>query len=264
MVLLITQNYSPIIRNLLFDEYKWHKLKALDKKCFESIIEIHFYRLLKTKRDFMKSIPALTCMMVLLLSPIYSFAAKVDREDNHFFAHAFWAPVQMPFPMAWGAEFGANLNNKWTLALDYTSSAKELGLFGFQLGSIDEKTYAIQLRRFIGNSFNFKFALGQRTLETTLPKDWLDLALKDYTLLASKIQSNFIRVGLSNQWVVLGNKPLVVDWISLNIPFSGEVLTSVDQFANSPANAKRIRNAEGVLKYYPSGAIVKVGFGLMF
>ncbi|MDH5545791.1 MAG: hypothetical protein OEZ43_09365 [Gammaproteobacteria bacterium] len=186
------------------------------------------------------------------------------RGKGKIAAHVYWSPAHIPFPNALGANVYFIANEKWQLGYDYLSSGRAIGLFSFKVGEISENSHTLLARRFFGNSFNLLFGAGQRTLTAKLPNNLLDLATTEYSLTAAELQTRYARIGVGNQWHFKKHYTFAVDWLILDIPFSGEVITSSSQFASSPSNTDTIRTTENILKYFPSFALVQMNFGVVF
>ncbi len=186
------------------------------------------------------------------------------RENRSLALNFNFSPVNVPFPMAWGANAYYIVNGNWMIGVDYLNSSKALGLFSIQFGEVKEKIYAVQARRFFGNSFNVKFGVGQRSTEVNFARDLFDLVSNDYSETASEFKTKFIRLGIGNQWHFKNRYTLSIDWISLDIPFSGEVVTSASRFADTQEDKEDIEDAEKLLKFYPSGGALKFDIGLVF
>jgi len=186
------------------------------------------------------------------------------RKESDFAVNLSFAPLNLPFPMAWGMNASYIASEKWMFGIDYLNSGKALKFFSFEIGAVEEQNYTLQVRRFYGNSFNVKMGIGQRTSEVRLAKDLFDLVETDYSGTVSKLKTNYFRFGLGNQWQFKDKYTFVVDWISINIPFSGEVETSASQFAKTDDDKKEIEDAENILKFYPSGALFHMEIGLIF
>lgn len=186
------------------------------------------------------------------------------RAKSDFSINVSWAPVHVPFPSARGINVNYVASGNWIFGIDYMSSNQAIKVFSFDLGELNEQSLTLQARRFYGNSFNWKMGIGQRKTEVKLGQSLFDLVNNSYSLTVSELRSNFFRFGIGNQWQFNKKYTLVVDWFTINIPFSGEVKTSASQYANSPSSKQDIENAENILKYYPSGSIVQFEVGLIF
>jgi hypothetical protein len=106
--------------------------------------------------------------------------------------------------------------------------------------------------------------IGHRPTEAKLAQNLFDLVNNDYSLTVSELRSDFLRFGFDNQWQFSNNYTLLVDWFTINIPYRANVQTSAAQFANSASSKANIEDAENILKYYPSGAIIQIEIGLTF
>jgi len=204
---------------------------------------------------------------LLLCCSLHTWASEPSsremRENATVGVNFSYAFIHVPFVKAWGANANLYTSGNWLFALDYTNANKAIKIFSFQLGEIKEKHIAVQARRFFGNSFNLKFGLGQRTTEALLPTDLFDLVVSNYTETASKFTSNFVRFGLGNQWQFGTRYTFVVDWFTINIPYSGEIITSASQYASGD-NKQKVEDYENILKYYPSGSVIQMDIGVIF
>jgi hypothetical protein len=189
---------------------------------------------------------------------------KQHRTDANFSLNVNLAPVNIPFPMAWGVSGYYFANENWMLGLDYLNGSKAIKVFSFELGEVKERSYTLQAKRFFGNSFNIKMGVGRRSTEVLFARNLFDLATKNYTETAAEFDANYFRLGMGNQWSIKSKYTLAVDWISIDVPFSSHVRTSASQYANSEESAKDIEDAEHILKYYPGGAIFKFDIGVTF
>ncbi len=190
--------------------------------------------------------------------------SKKARAESDIAFTANFSAAHLPFPVAWGGSAYYVINSNWMIGVDYLNSSIPLSLFSFEVGEVQEHDITILARWFIGNSFNMKFGLGQRYLEIRFAKNLYDLASQDYSLIATKISSQFIKLGLGNQWQFKKKYTLSIDWFSINIPVRGNVTTSSARFGKSDEAKSDIRNFENILKYSPSGSIFSFNIGLMF
>ncbi|MBL1274883.1 MAG: hypothetical protein COB30_002235 [Ectothiorhodospiraceae bacterium] len=186
------------------------------------------------------------------------------REDKNIALNLNISPANFPFPLAWGVNANYIINGNWMIGVDYLRSNKALGLFSVEFGEIQERTYAIQARRFFGNSFNVKFGIGKRSTEIRFARDLFDLVTTNYSETASEFESKFIRFGFGNQWHFKRKYTVAVDWFSLDIPYDGKVITSASRFADSQEDKDDIEDVESILKYYPNAAVVKFEVGVIF
>jgi len=186
------------------------------------------------------------------------------REEKNISINLNLSPINVPFPMAWGINGYYIVNRNWMVGLDYLNSSRSIGFFSIEFGEIKENIYTVQARRFFGNSFNVKFGVGQRSTEVKFVKNLFDLVTHNYSETASKFETKFIRLGIGNKWHFRNRYTLAIDWFSVDIPFSGEVVTSASQFAKAQEDKDDIKNAESLLKYYPSGGIIKFDIGVVF
>ena len=186
------------------------------------------------------------------------------REEKNIALNVNLSPANFPFPLAWGVNGNYVINGDWMIGIDYLRSNKALGLFSVELGEIQERTYALQMRRFFGNSFNIKFGIGQRSTDIRFARNLFDLITNNYSETASEFESKFIRLGFGNQWHIKRRYTVAVDWFSLDIPYDGKVITSASRFADSQEDKDDIEDAESILKYYPNAAIVKFEVGVIF
>lgn len=202
--------------------------------------------------------------LLFFSSELLAETSRQAREEHRLGANFNLAPMSIPFPWGWG--FNANFypSADWSIGFDYLTSTWALKLFSIELGEIQEKTYTLQARRYFGNSFNLKMGIGQRETAARLPLDLFEFATKDYSLLVSEMQTKFVTVGLGNQWQFGRRYTFVMDWFSLNVPYSGEIVQSVSDYVDDENDKKSIREKEDFLKFYPSGAIFKMEFGVMF
>jgi len=186
------------------------------------------------------------------------------RSDSHVALNLNFSPINVPFPMAWGANAYFIASKNWMLGVDYLQSKKSIKFFSFEVGEVKEKNYTFQARRFFGNSFNTIMGVGHRNTETRLAKNLFDLVLHSYSETVSEFETQYIRLGLGNQWQFKKKYTFAIDWITINIPFKGKILTSASEYAKSDEDKEDIRDAEEILKYYPSGAVIQMNLGMVF
>lgn len=188
------------------------------------------------------------------------------RSDKNWGINGWFAPFSLPFPMGWGVSAHYVANQNWLLEAEYFRSSYAINIFGFEVGGVTEQKYTLQARYFFSRSgsFNFIFGGGYRNLEVKLARDLFDLVTNDYSLTVTEMDAYFVKVGVANQWGWGKNKTVTVDWFSLEIPFQADVVQSASQYAENPDDQEEIEDAEHVLKWYPSGAIVKLSIGITF
>jgi len=188
------------------------------------------------------------------------------RTDNRFGITAMLSPVSLPFPMAYGVSAYYVASPNWLLELEYLRSKFSIGIFGFEVGESVEQKLALQARYFPSDrgSFNFIMGIGKRNLDIRLARDLFDLATGDYSLAVSEFSAPLLRLGLANQWQWKEKYTITLDWIAIDIPFNAKVEQSAVQFAENEEDRKDIEDAESFLKWYPSGAIVKMNLGISF
>lgn len=186
------------------------------------------------------------------------------RDEKTFAINATVTPLSFPFPFAWGVNGYYISSRRWMFGVDYQQATFPLGLFGIDIGEVKERHITLQAKRFYGNSFNTTFGYGVRTTTAKHAKDLLDLLTSNYSQTASELETRYLRFGLGNQWQWRKQYSFLIDWFTINIPVSAHVNVSADQYAKDAQSAKKIRDMEGILKWYPSGAIVQVGFGMTF
>ena len=188
------------------------------------------------------------------------------RSDTTFGLTATVAPLSFPFPFAYGASAYFVASDNWLLEAEYLRSGMAIALFGFELGSVDERHISLQARYFPSDtgSFNFIMGGGNRNLSLKLARNLFDLATNSYSLTVSELSTNYIKLGLSNQWYWRNKYTVTFDWFSLNIPVNAEVKHSASRFAENEDDQETIKDSETVLSWYPSGAILKASIGITF
>jgi len=188
------------------------------------------------------------------------------RTDKRAGVTAMLSPFSLPFPMAYGVSAYYVANPNWLLELEYLRSKFSIGIFGFEVGESVEQKLALQARYFPSDrgSFNFIMGLGKRNLDIRLARDLFDLATSNYSLTASELSASILRLGLANQWQWKEKYTFTVDWFTIDIPFNAQVKQSAAQFAENEEDREDIEDAESFLKWYPSGAIVKMNLGISF
>ncbi|BCE03691.1 hypothetical protein [Marinicellulosiphila megalodicopiae] len=178
--------------------------------------------------------------------------------ESDFSVGVDFSPSNIPFPASFGLHANYRLNDQWEFGAYLLNSKLALDLFIFDIGQISEKTYTLQATRFYGQSFNIKFGLGKRNTEIQLAKDLFELAIKNYSTILSKTDTNYIRLAAGNRWKFKQRYYFDVDWASIDIPVSGKIITSAEEYGDTDEDKKTIRNAETFLKFYPGGAIFKM------
>lgn len=191
-------------------------------------------------------------------------SSRALRDDARLNVGVGVAPVSLPFPTQKGVQANVYASANWLIGVDYHYSTIAIKAFAFELGEIEEKYVTLQARRFVGNSFNFLMGVGQRKMETRLAANLFDLVTHNYSETASELQTRYLRLGLGNQWQWRNGAVFAVDWLTLNIPFQGEVLTSASRYANSQTSKNRIERAENVLSWYPSGTAAAISVAYTF
>lgn len=203
---------------------------------------------------------------LMLFSIANVYAEEHYRSNTDFAIHGIFAPLSVPYPLGYGVSGHYVMSPGWILEMEYFRSSYAFKFFSFELGEIVEQKAAIQTRYFTDDtgSFNFIMGFGYRNLEARLPRDWFDLATQNYSETAAEFSTRFVKLGVGNQWQWRKKYLISVDWFVLEVPVSPDVRVSASQYADDPEDKEDIEDAETVLKWYPSGAIVKLNFGMTF
>lgn len=246
MKYLLTAFFTLSISNATFANELWDKVK----KGTSDIVE--------------KSSDVISDTSKKVQENLGNNADRNTRAKSRYAANFNWSPVNVPFPMAWGLNGYYIANGDWMIGIDYLNSNKAIKFFSFEIGEIKEQAFAIQAKRFFGNSFNLKMGIGQRSTEAKLARNLFDLATKNYSETVSEFETKFIRLGIGNQWHFKERYTLAIDWISIDIPFDGEIIASASKYGKTPEDKKDIQDSEDILKYYPGGGIVKFDVGFIF
>jgi hypothetical protein len=206
----------------------------------------------------------LTLLLLLYTSGVC--AEEQYRHDTTFGINGILAPFSVPYPLGYGVSAHYVSNPNWILEAEYFRSSYAFRFFSFELGEIIEQKVALQARYFPSRSgsLNFIMGFGYRNLEARLPRDWFDLVTNNYSETAAEFSTRFIKLGFANQWQWRKKYLVTVDWLVLEIPVSPDVRVSASQYADDPEDKEDIEGAETVLKWYPSGAIVKFNIGFVF
>ncbi len=193
-----------------------------------------------------------------------SVTDAVFRQQSSVAANLTWSPLNFPFPGAKGINAYYVSSSDWMFGFDYLSSNLAVSILSLEIGEISEKNYTFQAKRFFGNSFNMTLGIGSRSSEIKLAANLFDLVANEYSQTVSKFKTNYIRLGLGNQWRFNKNYTFSVDWFTIDIPFSGDVEVSAAQYADSAESKRDIEYSESILKYYPSGATARLRVGIIF
>lgn len=258
-ILLLTLS-QPLLAQDLWDSLKKETQKAIDgtEKAYDKVMQQG------DEQDGEVETQEQGGRVTEPVKPARKKKATSAVEDKPFEIGANLSPFNFPFPMGWGVHANYATSPQWEFGVDYLNSSKALKVFSLEIGAIDEQSYALQAKRYIGKSFNLRMGVGQRHTEVRFAKNLYDLATKTYSETASRMESNFIRLGLGNRWRFKQHYRLNVDWLTLDIPFSGKVTKSASRFADTPEDQEDIEDAESILKYYPNAAILKFEVGFEF
>lgn len=211
-----------------------------------------------------KSIGTILLLGSLLSTSVFAESSREIRGQHKLGANVFWHPMSVPIASAKGVTVSYYLGRKGSLDFEYSSATYTFSYFGVDWGEVAETKVGLQLRRFIGNSFNMKIGAGHRTTEARVPSDWLNLAIGEHDKTVSQWDATYITVGMGNQWQFNRRYTFVLDWFVLDIPVSADVTQSVSQYANSQNDKDNIERAESILRYYPSGGILRFQVGMLF
>lgn len=205
------------------------------------------------------------CFLTLILSPTTQ-AKERYRHETQTGINGILAPMSIPFPMGFGISGHYVMNPNWILEAEYFRSNRAIKIFAFELGEIVEQKLTLQTRYFPSDdgSFNFIMGIGYRNLEARVPKDLLDLATHNYSETAAELSARFIKLGIANQWQWKEKYLVTFDWFALEVPFAAKVMESASKYADDPEDKEDIEETEHVLKWYPSGALVKFAIGITF
>lgn len=187
-----------------------------------------------------------------------------NRENSSLGFDFGYAPVSFPLPGTKSVSVYYNANLNWQIGLEYAWTTLGLTALSFEIGEVKETNKSIIARYFPSNSFNWIMGYGQRDVKVKLPGDLFDLVTHDYNNILTHTKTEFAQVGFGNQWQWNNGVTFSIDWLTINVPFSAEVKSSADRYANSEADAEHIRRAEKILSWYPQTWIFEIKAGFAF
>ncbi|MCJ8312054.1 MAG: hypothetical protein HRU38_03920 [Saccharospirillaceae bacterium] len=213
----------------------------------------------------MKSL-LLTCLLSVLSCLSLAQDNQVDDYLNNskYSINTTISPVNFPLPLAFGISAYYKVDNNWSVGVDYLRSNLKIAFFGFDIGESTQSSYTLQVKRYYGQSFNVKMGLGTRNTQVLFGKSLIDLASANYQETAAEFNAKYIRIGLGNVWHFKKQFTAEVDWLTIDIPVNAQVVTSAAQYAQSEDGAQTIKSAESIIKYFPSGSILKINLGIVF
>ncbi len=201
--------------------------------------------------------------LCMIATPVMANDSRTNRGDSNFGIDVGYIPLSLPLPGTKSVSLYYLVNTNWQIGLEYAWTTLGIKAFSYELGSVEETNRTIKARYFPdSNSFNWIMGYGRRDLKVKLAADLFDLATHSYSNTVTRTRTEYAQLGLGSQWLWKKGYALTVDWLTINIPFSAEVTTSADRYANSEKDAERIRDIESTLAWYPQAWIfeIKVGF----
>jgi len=157
-----------------------------------------------------------------------------------------------------------NFNQKWSLEAEYSWASIGFPIVGIDLGSIKEKRFTLQARRFVGNSFNFTFGGAVNEFKARLGSDFIDN-------LGHEINSDFtvqnlgITLGLGNRWQLENGFTLGIDWLRLNIPvYETKLEDKVLESVGSEGDRDDIKKVIRAVNHIPTFVLLGVNLGYSF
>ncbi|MDH5178505.1 MAG: hypothetical protein OEZ39_17305 [Gammaproteobacteria bacterium] len=212
-----------------------------------------------------KIISGILLFMVFTLSVSAEEDSRTLRSNTHIGIDVGYAPVSLPFPSTKSLSAYLILDPNWQIGFEYAWTTFGLKALSFELGAMEEDNYTIKARYFPNsNSFNWVFGYGRRDMTVKLASDFFDLVTNTYSMVASQTRTNYVQLGLSNQWQWQKGYVVTVDWLTVNIPVAAEVTTSASQYAKDATYRARIQDAEDILAWYPQAWVVEMKVGFAF
>jgi len=219
---------------------------------------------IKFQRGFFK----LTAWLMVLNGGLISSVALAQtsqeiRQQHSIGANVFWHPTSLVIPSAKGANVSLYPGGKWVFDVEYSSATLGFKFIGLEVADVNEWKLLLQARRFYGNSFNMIYGVGRRTTEVTVIDSWVDIVLKEKSKTLSRIDDTIVKIGVANQWQFGSRYTFMVDWFNLEVPVNTKVSESA---ANSVSDEYKydVDHIESVLKYLPSGGVLKFQVGILF
>lgn len=157
-----------------------------------------------------------------------------------------------------------NFNHVWSLEAEYSWASIGFPISGIDLGSIKEKRYSLQMRRFSGNSFNFSFGAALNEFKARLGSDFLDSVgneiNSDFT-----VQNLGLTLGMGNRWQWENGFTLGVDWLRLNIPlYQSKIEDNVLESVGSEGDRDDIKKVIRAVNRIPTFVLLGVNLGYSF
>lgn len=191
-----------------------------------------------------------------------SLSSSQFRDQHVASLDLQYSLLSLPFPGSKGASFNLNLGKDWQLVLDYMSTGVEVNFSKLNLAGFNEKQLGLKIRRYFGNSFNLGFGYVRRSNEIYLDPNVYGINTSNINA-RTEAYSNLAHFSLSNRWQY-NHWSAGIEWLSINIPFSGGVTQSIADLTTNNDEKTDIRNAEDVLTWYPNLAIMTLNLGYMF
>ena len=190
--------------------------------------------------------------------------SATNRDNNVLGFDVGYSPMSLPLPGTKFASVFFNINSDWQFGFEYANTTLGLTAFSFEFGEVNEYSRGLKLRYFTGNSFNWIMGYGRRDTLFKLPGDLFDLVTHEYSNVATRTRTDYVQVGMGNQWQWDNGFGLAIDWITINVPIDGKVTTSADRYTDNEDDAKEVRRLEDIVAWYPQFWVVAVKIGYSF
>ena len=199
----------------------------------------------------------------LAVTTSFALSSRDIREQHHLGANVFWHPSSLVVPSAKGVNVSIYVSPKLALDVEYSSATLGFKFIGVEVADVNEQKVAVQIRRFFGNSFNMIFGGGHRTTETKVIDNWIDPILGTKSKTLSKMEATYVKLGMANQWQFGTRYTFMVDWFALEIPVDAYVTESAADSVKAEYKDD-VRHTESLLRYLPSGGVLKFQVGVLF
>lgn len=153
------------------------------------------------------------------------------------------------------------LNEKWSIEGEFATGSISTSYIGVDLGSIKERRYTLQARRYVGNSFHFMFGPVLSDFKARLGSD---IVANDYSQSFSA-QNLGVTGGLGNRWQWANGMTFGIDWFRVNIPvFETSVKDDVLKDVTDSGDKSDIKKVIRTFNRFPTFVLFGLNVGYTF
>jgi hypothetical protein len=155
-------------------------------------------------------------------------------------------------------------NPKWSLEFEYAFNSIGFPVWLIDIGSISEKRYSLQARRYWGNSFHFIFGAYHSEFEARVGNDILE-RMSNTRIDEFKVRGTGLTGGIGNRWQWGNGVTFGVDWFRMSIPvIDKKVDNDILNNINDRNDLKDVKDVIDKLKNIPTFVLLGLHLGYSF